>query len=220
MEQAVGNRRPFRKTSARAPSATMGRGGHDISWMDAGGLHWKRCHLPGLSAMPAFDPASQLSMLREITGRLAAGQRLEDVLTTITQRARRAGGSPQRRHLALPLRRRVRALPWPPGDRSAERPPAAPRRPLHQPAGDRLRAPAHASAERGVRGPVEPRPPADLAQRSARARAVGFGRYGRGLEPSNRPRSGRRPPRQEGIHAGALFPAVRGRRSDRVHVPA
>ncbi|MEZ0333930.1 MAG: sigma 54-interacting transcriptional regulator [Gemmatimonadales bacterium] len=34
--------------------------------------------------MTGFDPASQLSMLREITGRLAAGQRLEDVLTTIT----------------------------------------------------------------------------------------------------------------------------------------
>jgi transcriptional regulator with GAF, ATPase, and Fis domain len=34
--------------------------------------------------MPDFDPASQLSILREITGRLAAGQRLEDVLTTIT----------------------------------------------------------------------------------------------------------------------------------------
>ncbi len=34
--------------------------------------------------MPAFDPVSQLSILREISGRLAAGQRLEDVLTTVT----------------------------------------------------------------------------------------------------------------------------------------
>ncbi len=34
--------------------------------------------------MPGFDPASQLNILREITGRLAAGQRLEEVLTTIT----------------------------------------------------------------------------------------------------------------------------------------
>jgi formate hydrogenlyase transcriptional activator len=34
--------------------------------------------------MPGFDPASQLSILREISGRLAAGQRLEEVLTTVT----------------------------------------------------------------------------------------------------------------------------------------
>jgi transcriptional regulator with GAF, ATPase, and Fis domain len=34
--------------------------------------------------MPGFDPATQLSILREISGRLAAGQSLEDVLTTVT----------------------------------------------------------------------------------------------------------------------------------------
>ena len=34
--------------------------------------------------MPGFDPTSHLRMLREISGRLAAGHRVEDVLTTIT----------------------------------------------------------------------------------------------------------------------------------------
>ncbi len=62
----------------------MGRGGHDMSWMDPAVYIEKRCHNRDYR-MPSLDPASQLSMLREITGRLAAGQRLEDVLITITR---------------------------------------------------------------------------------------------------------------------------------------
>src|SRR5688572_843431 len=34
--------------------------------------------------MAAFDPASHLQMLREISAQVAAGHRLDDVLTTVT----------------------------------------------------------------------------------------------------------------------------------------